>query len=254
MINKDQKKLQLEFLNLIGEEYGQGLFDYINDIQFWIKDDKSRYIKVNDCFLKHYLLKDESMIIGKTDFDLSLNHIADQFIKDDNIVLKGQKIINRVELVGNFGMQIDWFITCKLPVRSKSGKVIGTTGMTKKLVNENLSNIPMGKYQIIINSIEKNISQNISNIELAKLIHLSQSAFEKNFKKYFHISPQQYIKRRRLDLACHELINTDNSIIKIALKTGFNDQSFFTKEFKNIMGLPPKEFRNQYSKNLTEEG
>ena len=51
MINKDQKKLQLEFLNLIGEEYGQGLFDYINDIQFWIKDDKSRYIKVNDCFL-----------------------------------------------------------------------------------------------------------------------------------------------------------------------------------------------------------
>ena len=39
------------------------------------------------------------------------------------------------------------------------------------------------------------------------------------------------------------LSNTDYSLIDIAVATGFEDQSYFTKVFKKYTGLTPKQFR-----------
>lgn len=53
----------------------------------------------------------------------------------------------------------------------------------------------------------------------------------------------EYIRKKRLEEAANELLTTENKIIDIALKYQFSNQESFTKAFKRLYGIPPKEFR-----------
>src|SRR3954468_13967250 len=76
------------------------LFDFLPEVQFWIKDRHGRYEWVNVEFLLNYALERREEVIGRTDFDLSPAHLAAQYDADDQLVLAGDPVINRVELVG----------------------------------------------------------------------------------------------------------------------------------------------------------
>src|SRR6185503_2596981 len=86
------------------------LFDFLEGVLAWVKDRQGRYRWVNRTFLiKHSLdhpgadvLVSAEKILGKTDYDLSPAFMADQFRLDDEQVLDGHRIINRIERVGEF--------------------------------------------------------------------------------------------------------------------------------------------------------
>src|SRR3954464_10057912 len=74
---------------LLGDEHGETLFDFLADVQFWIKDAAGRYVRVNRGLLMNYGFPDESAIVGRTDRDLFPPHLADQYQRDDRTVLAG---------------------------------------------------------------------------------------------------------------------------------------------------------------------
>src|SRR5438132_7037067 len=84
------------------------LFDCVEDILVWVKDRDGRYCWVNRAFLMNYAMdrhRSEARagfedLLGKTDYDLSPPFLADQFRLDDEQVLTGKRIVNRIELVG----------------------------------------------------------------------------------------------------------------------------------------------------------
>src|SRR6184192_3434729 len=96
-----------------------GLFDFLDDVLAWVKDRDGRYLWVNRAFLINYALEHpnldeeicERQILGKTDYDLSPAFMADQFRLDDEQVLSGNRIINRIERVGEFEGMTAWNIT-----------------------------------------------------------------------------------------------------------------------------------------------
>ncbi|VGO11730.1 hypothetical protein PDESU_00276 [Pontiella desulfatans] len=45
--------------------------------------------------------------------------------------------------------------------------------------------------------------------------------------------------------AMEMLLKTDRTITKIAFAVGFNDSNYFTRQFKKVAGLPPRQFRMQ---------
>jgi len=47
------------------------LFEQFEDVQFWVKDSRHRYVHVNRAFLLNYALDDPAQVIGKTDYDQS---------------------------------------------------------------------------------------------------------------------------------------------------------------------------------------
>ena len=80
------------------------LFDALEDVLVWVKDRAGRYCWVNRAFLLHYAQESSSAteagspsVLGKTDYDLSPAFLADQFRLDDEYVLAGNRIINRIE-------------------------------------------------------------------------------------------------------------------------------------------------------------
>ena len=80
--------------------------------------------------------------------------------------------------------------------------------------------------------------------DLAELHKTSEAYFRREFKKYYGESPLEYIKRRRIEMACHLLCTELYSITDVASHSGFDSVSYFSSEFKRYMGCSPKEYRN----------
>ncbi|WP_315109563.1 helix-turn-helix transcriptional regulator [Clostridium intestinale] len=94
-----------------------------------------------------------------------------------------------------------------------------------------------------IEYIEDNLDNKIELKELADKAFLSKYHFHRVFHSVVGEPVAEYIRKRRLKEAASELITTDNKIVDIALKYQFSSQEAFTKAFKRIYGVPPREFR-----------
>lgn len=225
------------------------LFDFLEDVQFWVKDQRGVYLWVNRGFLMNYSLDERSQVIGRTDFDLSPAHLADQYRQDDERVLGGERIVNRIELVGRFDHTAVWSQTTKLPLRGKNGHLEGSVGITRKasVSHSMAADSADASLAKVIAGIRTNYHNPIENTRLAKLAGCSLRAFERRFGRAMHCTPQQYVRRLRIRLACRALVTTAAPLAEIALNHGFCDQSHFTREFHRETGATPREYRERYT-------
>jgi len=224
-----------------------GLFDFVENVQFWIKDREGCYCRVNRGFLLNYSLETQEQVVGKTDDDLSPRHLADQYRQDDALVLDGEAVVNRVEAVGRFDHTTCWCLTNKIALRDARGRVVGTAGLTCPLntrpEEQNWPTIALGR---AIAFIREHYAEPLSVRRLAVIAHLSVRAFERQFQQNFRSSPSQYLKRLRVRMACHALVYTNQPLAKIAAEHGFCDQSHFTREFHRQTYLTPGQYRARY--------
>jgi AraC family transcriptional regulator len=94
-----------------------------------------------------------------------------------------------------------------------------------------------------IDFIENNLENPITLSDVIKDTGFSKYHFHRVFKAICGDTVNEYIRRRRLTRASLELLETNNSIIHIALKYGYNSQEAFTRAFKDTYGLTPKVYR-----------
>lgn len=94
-----------------------------------------------------------------------------------------------------------------------------------------------------IRYISKNFVQNLTLDQVADHVHLNPAYFSTLFKQSTGSSFKEYLNMVRIEESKRLLANTDYSIIDIALATGFEDQSYFSKVFKKYTGLTPKQYR-----------
>ena len=81
--------------------------------------------------------------------------------------------------------------------------------------------------------------------DLAKACHISETHFRRVFTSYMHMSPLEYINKVRIQTACEILKKTDESIADIAYKCGFTTNSTFNRNFRQLMGMSPAEWRKR---------
>lgn len=91
--------------------------------------------------------------------------------------------------------------------------------------------------------IQNHLNKNITINELAKIAELSESHFTHQFNKEFKMSPKQYIKKLKLELAHHLLIHSDLEIECIKEQIGYQSMSYFHQEFKKKYDVSPKHIR-----------
>ncbi|SFE53516.1 AraC family transcriptional regulator [Thermophagus xiamenensis] len=93
--------------------------------------------------------------------------------------------------------------------------------------------------------IRENVDKEINFKELASSLNLGYSYFRKMFKKHTGVSPGQYHLHLRLMRAKELLLSTDMSIKEVAYETGFESTHYFSRLYKNKMGVPPSEVRKK---------
>lgn len=86
---------------------------------------------------------------------------------------------------------------------------------------------------------------NISLEEIATTCELSIDQFGRAFKNATGISPYRWLTNQRVDKAKDLLRGSGLSIVEIALRCGFSNQSHFTRIFTNIAGQTPGRWRRQ---------
>jgi AraC-like DNA-binding protein len=225
------------------------LFDYLEDTPLWMKDDAGHYEWVNVSFLLNFGVKTRAEIIGRTDYDFCGEVLASQYRIDDERVLRGDRILSRVELVGRFNHTARWCVTSKVPLRDPKGRIIGTAGVTRPLAQRDGTASAMpgdSPLSVAIRFISQHYADRITNEDLAKACGLSVRAFERQFQAAYNSSPHDYIRGLRVRMSCSALVFSRKSLAEVATEFGFADQSHFTKEFRRFMEETPRAYRSRY--------
>lgn len=102
----------------------------------------------------------------------------------------------------------------------------------------------------VVHDIETNILQNFSdpNYDLTAYLHslpFSSEYLKKLFKQETGITPQQYLRDRRLENAAGILITYfgKGNISEAAHLSGFNDPLYFSRLFKKRYGVAPRNYK-----------
>lgn len=111
--------------------------------------------------------------------------------------------------------------------------------MVEKNIVKNRSRIGF-----VVDYIKRNLHQKLSIDSIAKLAYVSKSNFFKMFKDEFGTSPNDFILQERINRA-KELLASQNSIKETAYQTGFSDTNYFTRVFKQLVGVTPKSYQNR---------
>src|SRR5579871_3173212 len=157
------------------------LFDSVKDALVWIKDRDGRYCWVNRAFRINYAMDragresraDSEDVIGKTDYDFSPAFLADQYRLDDEQVLTGKRLVNRIELVGQPEGVTVWNLTNKIPLTDTDGVIIGTAGITQRLNTPTQEMNPASEFGCLLVYLRDHYHEPIANQQLARLAHMS---------------------------------------------------------------------------------
>lgn len=95
----------------------------------------------------------------------------------------------------------------------------------------------------IINYLEDNLTNKINYKKLAKNLGLNDFIMQRVFNIMAGISLAEYVRKRRLSKAYEELKLTNNKIIDIALKYGYESSISFTRSFKKEFNITPSALR-----------
>ena len=80
---------------------------------------------------------------------------------------------------------------------------------------------------------------------LAQELGVSYSWFRHTFTAHTGLSPHQYLLELRLVRARSLLAETEFSIKEIAMQTGFEDEFYFSRLFRQKLNLTPSQWRNR---------
>lgn len=132
-------------------------------------------------------------------------------------------------LIGHMYLFLDYLLQS-----AKSKKIVSSGKMSDYYIKE------------AMNYIEQNFQNDISIEEIASVCGINRSYLGKIFKSSIGHSPQEFLMSYRMVKATELLKLTSLSIADIGSAVGYENQLHFSRAFKNIYGVSPREWRNQH--------
>ena len=132
-------------------------------------------------------------------------------------------------LIGHLYLFLDY-----LTQSAKSAKLVQSSKMSDYYIKE------------AINYIEQNFQNNITIEDIAAVCGINRSYFGKIFRNSIGRSPQEFLMNYRMVKATELLKLTSLSIAEIGSAVGYENQLHFSRAFKTIYGVSPREWRNQH--------
>lgn len=125
----------------------------------------------------------------------------------------------------------------------------------QSLIGDLLSDLPELSWDLItkdyrilevLKYVENNVKNDLDNKVLAIKIKMATNAFTRLFTKEIGVSPQKYVKKKRIDKACILLHHSNLVIDEVAMRTGFADRYHFSRIFKQITGVSPAKYKKEF--------
>lgn len=245
-LNEGQNSFRPSCLDKLVEHFSllMPLFNRIPSLVFFVKDKEAKYVLANQTLAIRCNFDRVEQLLGKTSADIFDSSFGQSYTEQDFSVLQqGLKIIDKLELHAYRTGELGWCLTHKLPIYDVKDTVIGMLGVSLD-IHPVASNQPETNQRIFnaVKHIRQHYDQSLNVETLAKLANISVSQFDRTFKKLFQMTPTQYIQKVRLENAI-TLLKQDLSITEISLLCGYSDHSAFSRQFKQLTGLSPSQFK-----------
>lgn len=225
------------------------LMDHLPATYFFAKDREGLFVHMNCALLEILGCRNKAEVLRKTDYDFFVSEVADRYREQDQQVMtSGKAIFDHVCGVPDAIGILRWYKETKIPLHDREGRAIGVAGIMYDLAKAGAALAPYQRLSPAISHISNSYNEKITIDMLAKLVHLSVSQFNRTFKSLFKVTPAQYIVRVRINAACSMLRTTPEKVEVIADRTGFHDASHFVRQFKKVMQLTPRAYRERYGK------
>lgn len=111
-------------------------------------------------------------------------------------------------------------------------KYMDTGGVPAKILN-------------IISYIQLNLNHDLSVTHLAQRVNLHTEYFSRLFQRHTGERPVKYVNEKRIERAQYLMVTTQMTFTEIAVQTGFENVFYFSKTFKKITGMSPRNYKTQ---------
>ena len=235
----------------IGPAEQEALFDIIPDVVFFTKDREGRYTSVNETLVTRCGKQHKRELLGKTPLDLFPAPLAEAYVaQDQRVIRSGEPIVDRLELHLFAGRDPGWCVTRKLPVRER-GRVVGLVGISRDLGRPNPRDPVYPRLGRVVDHLHAHLADDVRVTHLARIAELSVSQLERQFYRVFQLAPHRFLVKLRLERAA-ELLDGRDSIATIAQTCGYADHSAFTRQFRAVVGVTPRDYRRLRHQRYTE--
>ncbi len=162
----------------------------------------------------------------------ALNDIAEHGESDDGLTLDevhdslnyGVRTLNKVIVFDNISLAIK-----AASSRSGDGEDGSITGQVKNVKDY----------------IEKHYAEQFSLSDLAENFHVDPSYLSRIFSKTYHETITAFVTRCRIEEAKKLMQDENNKLEGISFEVGYDDYNYFSRVFRKIEGVSPREYRKQ---------
>lgn len=242
-------QLRTELFSQLAEPVtGELLFDCLPDLVFFIKNARGEYVVVNQTLVERCNRREKEGLVGRRADEMFPPPYGQSFrAQDEQVLRSGVGIFDQLELHFYPSGGRGWCLTNKLPLRNREGRVVGLVGISRDLQSGNERAEDYSRVAKAVQHIQAHFDEPLRVKELAAGIGLSEYQFEQRIRRIFQITPGQLIQKTRMEAAVRQLRDPELPIAIIALDCGYADQSAFTRQFRQTIGLSPSEYRRSLS-------
>jgi AraC-like DNA-binding protein len=237
--------LQAELFAQLAEPFtGAALFDSLTDAVCFVKNQQCAYVLVNLTLVERCGRKSKAELLGRRADQLFPASLGESYLaQDQRVIRSGQPILNQLELHSYPTGGRGWCLTNKFPLRGRDGGIVGLYGISKDIQLPNKRGAEYANVAEAVRRIQENYDQTLKVGELARQAGLSVYQFDQRIRKIFQLTAGQLIQKTRMEAAVQRLRETAAPIAAVALDCGYSDQSAFTRQFRQTVGLSPSEYR-----------
>ncbi len=105
------------------------LMDNVPD-HIYFKDRESRFVRNNLAHAASFGLTDPAGLVGKSDFDFFHEDVARQQYNDEQEIIRTGLSLTKEERTIRSDGSVNWYLSTKMPLRDKLGKIVGTFGIS----------------------------------------------------------------------------------------------------------------------------
>ncbi len=141
------------------------LIDLLPDF-IYVKNTRSQYLVLNQAVMTSFGLHSSAEIVGKTDLDFLPADLAQQFMNDEQTIIRTEEaIMNKEEHARNHltGEPL-WLLTTKVPFRNRHGEIAGIAGISRNITE--LKHIQR-RLQLLNEELEQRVKARTAELEQA---------------------------------------------------------------------------------------
>lgn len=223
---------------------GRGFYDY-HGRKDWFEPGKL-YLFARNCPHSRYLDLENLPRMTLIRFDV-VDHNSEQALE---ALLEGGAYSCVVKKISFYYDLIEKMLTNYRSSRSSCGKTMAELSLTQMIYQVHSESLAKARkdprLERACDYIEANYMKKLYLVDMAKASGLSRNYFLKLFKESYKTTPKQYQINVRVQQGLKYLLETEMKISEIAFLLGYEDQFVFSKQFKELIGLPPSGVRKHY--------